>query len=85
MAAGDIEWDHHPVARLDLGDVRSDGLDDAHRLVAEDVAFAHKRTEHLVQVQVRSADSGRRDPHDRVGRLLDRRVRNLSTRTSRFP
>ena len=30
--------------------------------------------EHLVQVQVRAADAGRRDPDDRVGRLLDGRV-----------
>ena len=60
--------------RRDVRDVGADLLDDPHRLVAEDVALAHERAEHLVQVQVGAADPGRRDPDDRVGRLLDRRV-----------
>ena len=38
---------------LICGDLRADLLDDAHRLVAEDVALVHKRAEHLVQMQVR--------------------------------
>ena len=61
-----------PLARLrDLG---ADLLDDPHRLVAEDVALAHERAEDLVEVQVGTADAGRRDADDRVGRLLDGRV-----------
>ena len=58
----------------ELGDLGADRLDDAHRLVAEDVALVEERAEHLVQVQVRAAEPGRGDPDDRVGRLLDRRV-----------
>jgi hypothetical protein len=49
-------------------------LDYAHRLVAEDVALVDERPEYLVEMQVRAADSRRRDAHDRVGRLLNRRV-----------
>ena len=36
----------------------------------------HERRHHLVQVQVRAAQPGRRDPDDRIGRLLDRRIRD---------
>ncbi len=39
-AAGDVERDDHAVAGLDVRDVRAGLLDDAHRLVAEDVALA---------------------------------------------
>ena len=39
VAAGDVEGDHDAVARRDLGDLGADLLDDAHRLVAEDVAL----------------------------------------------
>ena len=60
--------------RLDVGDLGADLLDDAHRLVAEDVALVHERAEHLVEVQVGAADAARGDADDRVGRLLDRRV-----------
>ena len=42
--------------------------------MAEDVAGVHERAEHLVQVQVGSADVGRRDLDDRVGGFLDLRV-----------
>ena len=57
-------------------DLRADLLDDAHRLVAEDVALVDERPHHLVEVEVGAADAGRRDPDDGVGRLLDRRVRD---------
>ena len=60
----------------ELGHLGADLLDDPHRLVAEDVALAHERAEQLVQVEVGAADPGRGDPDDRVGRLLDRRVRD---------
>jgi Protein of unknown function (DUF1360) len=45
-----------------------------HRLVTEDVALVHEGPEHLLLVQVRPADPGRGDPHDRVRQLLDRRI-----------
>ena len=54
----------------DVGDLGADLLDDAHRLVAEDVALRQVRAEHLVQVQVRAADGRRGDPDDGVRRLL---------------
>ena len=43
---------------FELGDARPDLGDHAHRLVAEDVALAEERPEHLVQVQVGAADPG---------------------------
>jgi threonine dehydrogenase-like Zn-dependent dehydrogenase len=59
------------VADRDVADLGPDGLDDAHRLVAQDVARVDERAQHLVQVQVRAAQTGARDAHDRVRRLLD--------------
>jgi hypothetical protein len=41
--AGDLEGDDHPVAGRELADVAADGLDDAHRLVPEDVARVEER------------------------------------------
>ena len=71
-------------------------LDDlAHELVAEHVALAHRRDEAVVEVQVRPADRGGRDPHDRVARVQDVRVGHLvyldvmlvvpAVRSHRFP
>ena len=40
-----------------VGDLGADLLDDAHRLVTQDVARVHERAEHLVQVQVRPAEA----------------------------
>ena len=70
---------------LDVGDLGADLLDDAHRLVAEDVTGREERAEHLVEVQVGAADRGRGDLDDGVGRLLDRGSGTSSTRTSRLP
>ena len=77
VPAGDVERDHHAVARGDVLHVRADGLDDAHRLVAEDVALVDERAEHLVEMQVRAADARAGDADDRVGRLLDGGVRHV--------
>jgi hypothetical protein len=45
--------------------------------MAEDVALLHEHPQHLVEMEVRAADRGRRHADDRVRRLLDRRVRDL--------
>jgi hypothetical protein len=76
-AARDVERDHDPVARLEVGHLAADLLDDAHRLMAEDVALVEERSHDLVEVEIRTADRGRRDPNDRVGRVLDHRVRHV--------
>ncbi len=39
------------------GTVGADLLDDPHRLVTDDVAGLHERREHLVEVQVRAAQT----------------------------
>ena len=64
-------------------DLGADLLDDAHRLVAEDVALVDERAEHLVEVQVRAAQAGRGDADDRVGGLLDRAGRGRCRRGRR--
>lgn len=74
VAAADVEGDDHPVSRADLRHVRPDLLDDAHRLVAQDVAGVQIRPEEFVQMQVGPADTGRGDPYDDVVRLLDPRI-----------
>ena len=75
-SAGDVEGDDHPVADLEFANVRAQLLDDAKRLVPEDVALAEERAEELVQVQIGAADPGGRDLDDHVGRLLEHRIGN---------
>ncbi len=74
VPAADVERDHHAIADFEVVDLTSDFLDDAHGLVAEDVARTHERAEHLVQMQIRPTDVGARDADDRVAGFLDRRV-----------
>ena len=57
----------HVGARLD---------DDAGELVAEDRAVLEARREAVEREQVGAADRRRRDLHDRVARLEDRRIRH---------
>ena len=64
----------HAVALLEAGDAASDLFDDAHRLVADDVAFLHHRDEAVEEVEVGAADGRRGHLDDDVGRLLDLRV-----------
>ena len=68
VSAGDVERDDDAVADLEIPCLGPDLLDDAHRLVAEDVALVEERPEDLVEVQVGAADRGARDAHDRVVR-----------------
>jgi hypothetical protein len=77
MPARDVERDHDAVALLELTDFGADLFDDAHRLVAQDVTRLDERAENLVEVQVRAAEAGRGDAHDRVSRHLDPGVRNV--------
>ena len=84
--AGDVERDDDAVPGLDVGDLGADLLDDAHRLVAQDVAGLQVRAEHLVEMQVGPADRGRRDADDRVGRAAGSSGRARSRRGRRaFP
>jgi hypothetical protein len=77
VATADVERQDDAVTRLEFGDVAPDLLDYPHRFVSKDVPRVDERSHHLVEVQVGAADSGRRDPNDRVVRLLDDWVRNL--------
>jgi hypothetical protein len=77
VPAGDVERDDDAVAGGDVAHLGPDLLDDAHRLVADDVALLHLDDLAAVEVQVRAADRRRGDADDRVGRLLDRRIGDL--------
>src|SRR5690606_17325177 len=72
--AGDHEGDHHAVAGPHPAHLRPRLLDDAHELVAEDVAIFHARDLAAVDVQVRTADRGRGHAHDDVVRLRERGI-----------
>ena len=85
VPATDLERHDDPVPDLEVARLGADLLDDAHRLVTEDVALAHERAERLVEVQVRAADSARGDPDDRIVRFLEIGSGTSSTRTSRRP
>jgi hypothetical protein len=71
VPARDLEWDHHPVAGLEVGDLRAYLLDYAHRLVTQDITLFEEGGQHLVEVQIRAANIGRRDANYGIGRLLD--------------
>ncbi len=77
VVARDDEGDDDAVADLELRDGAADLLDDAHVLVAEHVVLLEERSEDLVEVEVGSADRGRRDADHRVGVLLDHGVGDL--------
>ena len=49
-AAGDLEGDDDAVPDPEVAGVRTDLLDDTHRLMAEDVAGVHERAEYFVEV-----------------------------------
>ena len=86
VPAGDVEGDHDPVAGGDVGDLRSDLLDDAHRLVTEHVAGVEVRPEHRVEMEVGAAETGRGDADDRIRRASrSSGPGRSSTRTSSFP
>jgi hypothetical protein len=52
MPAGDVERDDDPIARSDMGDLGAHLLDDAHRLMAEDVALLEKWPEDLIEMEI---------------------------------
>lgn len=74
MTAGDVERNHHAVARFEVGDSRTGFFDNADRFVADDIARRHEWRQHFVEMEVRPADRGRGDADDRIGRFLDRGV-----------
>jgi hypothetical protein len=75
VAAGDVERHDHAIADAQmLGRLEPHFLDDAHGLVAEDVALFEEGSEDLVEMQVRAAQAARRDADDRVSGLFDRRI-----------
>ena len=84
MATRHLERDDDSVTRLDGGDVLSDFLDEPYLLVAEDVSGFHEGRQGLVEVKIRAANVGARDPHDGVRRFFDGESGTESTLTRRF-
>src|SRR5690606_19759185 len=72
--AADVERNDDPITGLDMTDAWTDVLDHAYGLVAENVTLLHERAQHVVQMEVGSADRRRRDAHDGIGLVLDERV-----------
>src|ERR1019366_9555149 len=69
--------DEDTVADVYVLHARADLFDAPHRLVADDAAVDHRQDVALQDVQVRAADRGRVDPHDRVGVGRQRRAGHL--------
>src|ERR1044071_7520268 len=71
VAAGDLERDDDAVTRSQIARLAADFPDDAHRFVPEDVPGFHEWTQYLVEVEVRTADIGRRDLDNGIGGFLN--------------
>ncbi len=76
-AAGDGEGDDDAVAPLEVLNGAADLFDDAHELVAEDVAGLHGGDEAGVEVEVAAADGSAGDLDDGVVRVDELRIRYL--------
>ena len=77
FAARGHAGDQDLVAGANAGDTGSDALDDADALVSENAPVCDRRYVTLQDVQVRATDRRRRDAHDGVRRVRDRRLRFL--------
>src|SRR3954449_9618313 len=69
------EWHDDDVAPLNRAHVAADVLDDADRLMAHALPLHVRDT--VVGPQIAAADAGAGDADQRVGRVLDRGVRNI--------
>ena len=71
VSAGDHKRHNNSIPNCEFRHAVAHFFDDAHRLVAKDVAPREERPEHAVEVQVGPANRGRRDPDDHIPRILD--------------
>src|SRR5699024_10250759 len=69
--AGHIKRNDDAIAGLQIIDGGADFFHDAHRLVADDVALGHKRRQHLIEVQIGSADCSGGYPNNGIGGILN--------------
>lgn len=74
-SARNVEGDNNPVSGAYPGNLRPDFLDDTHRFVAQNVTDTEEGAEHLVQVQVGTAQPSGRHFDDHVSGVLDGGVR----------
>jgi hypothetical protein len=68
--AGDIEGQHHAIARLDALDGLANFFDYPHYLVADDSTFA-QRSSAIVHMQIAAANTGCCDSQQSVGWFPD--------------
>src|SRR3569832_2306130 len=80
VAARDADRHADAIAGLQILAALADLDDLAHQLVAEDGARLLAGHEPVVEVEVRAADRGRGDLHDRVARVEDLRIRYVLAR-----
>lgn len=66
FAAGDVIWDEHVVALLQLRYLAAVLLDDPGEFVAEGHPDASVGNGTVIEVEIRSADAGARHPDNRV-------------------
>jgi hypothetical protein len=76
LAATDGEGRDDPITNLQVRDFGSKLDNLAHILVAEDVAALHGRLITIKQMEIRAADSTRRDLYNGVAGMLDLRIRD---------
>ena len=76
-AASDHKGNHHAVADLEISDCIPGVLDDAHELMAEDIARFGFWNFASVEVQVGAANGCGGDPEDNVVFLLDDWIRDV--------
>jgi hypothetical protein len=75
-AARDRKRHDDAVAHLQLRVLVADLDDLAHEFVSENIASLHRRNVAVEQMEIRSADGGRCDPHDRVAWIENLRIGN---------
>src|SRR4051812_4237502 len=66
VAASDGEGHNYSIAGAEILHVRPHFDDLAHELMPEHVPALERGDEAIIEMQVRTADCGRGDPHDRV-------------------
>ena len=74
VPAGNGEGHHHAIAALQVSNIPSRFFYNAHELVAQDIAFLHRRDKSVEQMEIGSANGRPRDFDNRVVRIQNRGI-----------
>jgi hypothetical protein len=77
LAASDLERRNDTLTELEVGDIGAKAVDDAHELVAKDVALLEAHDLAMVEVKIGAADGATGDLEDNIVRLGDVRDSSL--------